>query len=84
MRVGHNQKDKKKERELLPVSVIKAASKLDAGAICQVVKYYDGYMRKLATLCMYDEDGNVQFYVDEDIYSRLKMKLIETTIKFKI
>lgn len=43
-----------KSIEPLPLSVIEAARAGDAGAMEQVLRYYDGYINKLCTRMLYD------------------------------
>ena len=47
-----------KGRALLPMPVIEAARAGDAGAVEQVLRYYEGYINKLCTRTLYDEYGN--------------------------
>ena len=44
-----------KGRALLPMQVIEAARAGDAGAVEQVLRYYEGYINKLCTRTLYDE-----------------------------
>ena len=55
------------ERNLLPFHIIKAASEGDVEAIHAVLAHYEGYIAKLSTRTLRDEDGNTYLYVDEEI-----------------
>ena len=46
-----------KGRELLPLAVSDAARAGDADAVEQVLRYYEGYINKLCTRTVYDENG---------------------------
>lgn len=70
--------------DLIPYHVIKAASEEDIDAIMQIVKHYEGYIRKLSTRYMYDESGTLRCYIDEELRLRLKTKLIEKVLSFEI
>ena len=43
-----------KGRALLPMPVIEAARAGDAGAVEQVLRYYEGYIHKLCTRTLYE------------------------------
>ena len=43
--------------ELLPLSVIEAARAGDAEAVERVLRYYEGYINKLCTRTLYDENS---------------------------
>ena len=67
-------------RELLPLSVIDAARSGDAEAMEQVLRYYEGYIFKLCTRTLYDEDGYPHVCVDEYMKRRLEIKLIQSIV----
>ena len=73
-----------KNRNLLPFSIICAASKGDAEAISQVLKHYEGYIITLSTRTLYDEYGLPHICVDEGIRRRLQTKLIAAVLNFNI
>ena len=73
-----------KKRNLLPISVIRAASHGEIEAMNQVLKQYEKYIDKLSTRILYDKYGNQYFCVDEEIRKRLQTKLIETVLEFEI
>ncbi|CVI69717.1 Helix-turn-helix domain protein [Eubacteriaceae bacterium CHKCI004] len=78
-------KDKTFNNEyLLPINVIKAASKGDIEAIDKVLKHYEGYIAVLSTRKLYDEYGNTHYCVDESLRRRLETKLITKVLNFKI
>lgn len=74
----------KQQRRLLPIEVIRSASSGDVEAIQKVLKYYEGYIAKLATRKLYDEYGNSYYCVDETLRRRLETKLITKVLDFKI
>lgn len=77
-------KKKKQNAEILPFEVIAAAVQGDTNALCKVLKYYDSYITKLSTRTVHDEYGNCFLFVDEEMCSRLKVRLIARTLTFKI
>lgn len=72
------------EENLLPFHIIKAASEGDVGAINTVLKHYEGYIIKLSTRKLYDENGQVHFCVDETLHRRLETKLITKILAFEV
>ena len=68
---------------LLPFTVIQSATEGDVSAIDQVLKHYEGYIKKLATRKGYDEFGEIHYWVDEEVKRRLEIQLIAMTLKFK-
>lgn len=72
----------KRKQDSLPFEVIRAASGGDIESMERVIRYYDGYMKSLATKSMMDRSGNIHNYIDEDLYSRLHMRLILSVMKF--
>lgn len=73
-----------KSENLLPWGVIAAAANGDTDAICAILKHYEGYIAKLSTRTLRDEDGNTYLYVDEEIRNRLKIRLIARTLAFNV
>lgn len=69
-----------KGRELLPLSVIKAAKSGNAEALDCVLRYYEGYINKLCTRTLYDDFGIPRVRVDEYMKRRLENKLIRTIV----
>lgn len=63
-------------KEPLPLAVIEAARAGDAGAMEQVLRYYNGYINKLCTRTLYDNYGQPYTGVDEYMKRRLENKLI--------
>ncbi len=49
------------EKNLLPFQIIKAAAEGDIAAISTVLKHYEGYIIRLSTRKLYDEDGPFGF-----------------------
>ena len=69
-----------KGRALLPMQVIEAARAGDADAVEQVLRYYEGYINKLCTRTVYDENGCPRACLDEYMKSRLENKLIRAIL----
>ena len=67
-------------RELLALSVIEAARAGDPLAVERVLRYYEGYMDKLCTRTLYDENGYPHVCLDEAMKRRLEIKLIHCII----
>ena len=72
------------EKNLLPFQIIKAASEGDIAAINTVLKHYEGYIIRLSTRKLYDEDGQLHYCVDETLRRRLETKLITKVLEFKM
>ena len=49
-------------KEPLPLAVIEAARAGDAGAVEQVLQYYNGYINKLCTRTLYDDCGQLHVW----------------------
>lgn len=79
-----NSKRINRNKELLPFHIIKNASAGDIDALHRVLENYEGYIRRLSTKVIYDEYGQAHYWVDEDLRRRLEIKLITTTLKFRI
>lgn len=75
---------KNNENNLLPFHVISAATKGDTDAIGIILNHYDRYITKLCTRQMIDENGNTHSYIDEEMRTRLKVRLIMRTLAFRI
>ena len=71
-------------KEPLPLAVIEAARAGDAGAVEQVLQYYNGYINKLCTRTLYDSNGIPYVCVDEYMKRRLEIKLIHSIVKQEI
>ena len=67
-------------KEPLPLAVIEAARAGDAGAVEQVLQYYNGYINKLCTRTLYDENGYPHVCLDEAMKRRLEIKLISSIV----
>lgn len=67
-------------KEPLPLAVIEAARAGDAGAVEQVLQYYNGYINKLCTRTLYDLDGSPRVRVDEYMKRRLQSRLIRAIL----
>ena len=71
------------EIKLLPFDVIIAATQGDTNALRKVTEHYDSYIAKLCMRSFRGKNGDY-YYVDEEMRNRLKMRLVERTIKFKL
>ena len=71
------------ESDLLPFHVIKEASEGNVDAITEVVDHYERYIIKLSIRKMYDEYGQVHYWIDETLRRRLETKLITKVLQFK-
>ena len=71
-------------KEPLPLAVIEVARAGDAGAVEQVLQYYNSYINKLCTRTLYDDCGQLHVCVDEYMKHRLENKLIYETIPFPL
>ena len=67
-------------KEPLPLAVIEAARASDAGAVEQVLQYYNGYINKLCTRTLYDGSGQPHICIDEYMKRRLQIKLIHSIV----
>ena len=63
-------------KELLPVSVFKAAHAGDSIAMDKVLGHYEPYISKLCTRKLYDEYGGAHHCLDEYMKRHLEIKLI--------
>ena len=68
-------------KEPLPLAVIEVARAGDAGAVEQVLQYYNSYINKLCTRTLYDEDGYPHLCVDEYMKRCLEIRLIQAIVK---
>ena len=72
------------ERGLLPFPVIIAATKGDPDAMKIVLSHYEGDMLTLSVRKMRDERGNTYYGTDQDIYDRLRSRLIRAVLDIKV
>ena len=72
------------ERGLLPFPVIIAATKGDPDVMKIVLSHYEGDMLTLSVRKMRDERGNTYYGTDQDIYDRLRSRLIRAVLDFKV
>ncbi|OYD06973.1 helix-turn-helix domain-containing protein [Paludifilum halophilum] len=72
------------ERGLLPYPIILAANKGDPEAIKVVVLHYGSYMTSLSMRKLCDDHGNTYWGIDEDTRDRLRSKLMQSVLVFKI
>ena len=72
------------ERGLLPYPVIIAATTGDPDAMAVVIKRYESYIADLSMRKLRDERGNTYFGIDGDIRDRLRSKLMQAVLSFRI
>ncbi|MBU8567155.1 helix-turn-helix domain-containing protein [Virgibacillus pantothenticus] len=72
------------ERGLLPYPIILAANKGEPEAMEVVVLHYGSYITSLSMRRLHDEYGNIFWGVDEDTRDRLRSKLMQSVLAFKI
>lgn len=72
------------EDQLLPLEIIEAATHGDIAAINSVLAHFEGYIAKLATRTLYDEQGSSYQYLDPELQRRLETKLIVRILRFKL
>lgn len=69
---------------VLPVSTIRLAVNGDTKAVRDVLSFYERYINKLSCHMTYDEQGNQNYMIDEDMRRRLETKLIIKILAFRI
>ena len=72
------------ERGLLPYPVIIAATKGEPQAMNIVCQHYASYIARPSMRTLRDERGNTYYGIDEDIRDRLRSKLMQAVLIFKI
>ncbi|MEJ8777181.1 helix-turn-helix domain-containing protein [Pseudogracilibacillus sp. ICA-222130] len=80
--IDANTKDN--ERGLLPYPIILAANKGEPEAMKVVILHYGSYMTSLSMRKLRDEQGNTYWGIDEDTRDRLRSKLMQSILAFKI
>ena len=78
------EKEKRDDTGLLPYPVIVAVTKGDFEAMELVLHHYESYVVSLSIRKFRDDRGNIYYGMDRDIYDRLRSKLIQAVLKFKI
>ncbi|MDQ0273742.1 helix-turn-helix domain-containing protein [Cytobacillus purgationiresistens] len=79
-----NSNTENNERGLLPHLIILAANKGEAEAMKVVVLHYESYMTSLSMCKIRDEHGNTYWGINEDTRDRLRTKLMQSVLAFKI
>jgi hypothetical protein len=72
------------KKQELTYEIIRDAVNGDEEAEDIILDYYEPYIIKLSKLPYINEEGNVAYVIDEDIYMSLKLKLHELIINFKV
>lgn len=67
----------------LTYEVICDAISGDEAAEEQIYAYYEPYIVKLSKVPYYDNNNQLKYKIDEDIYMNLKIKLYEVLLKFR-
>ena len=75
---------KEKHRALVPYPILAAAAQGDVLAMEAVLDHYSSYIAALSTRSYFDRYGDVEFYVDEIIRQRVKVKLITKVLTFRV
>ncbi|MGX6979372.1 helix-turn-helix domain-containing protein [Vagococcus elongatus] len=73
------------KQKLIPYATIMLAIKQDVEAIQTIIHYYESYMIYLCQKSVIADEGiirNMQF--DEEMKSRLEIKLMMAILKFKV
>ena len=79
--IGNTEQD---ERGLLPYPVIIAATKGDVAAMAIVMQRYENNIANLSMRKLRDERGNTYYGIDNDIRDRLRSKLMQAVLSFRI
>ena len=72
------------ERGLLPYPVIIAATKGDPAAMAIVMQQYESNIADLSMRKLRDERGNTYYGIDNDIRDRLRSKLMQAVLLFRV
>ena len=72
------------QQNLLDYETIKGAVAGEKWATERILKHYDSYMDKLATVKERQPDGSVKCYVDEDLKQEIALKLLEEIPNFPL
>lgn len=71
------------ENDLLPYPVIAAATTGDPEAISLVLRHFEGLIVSQSTRKLRDNHGNTYYGVDQDIYDRIRTRLIRAVLDFR-
>lgn len=72
------------EQGLLPYSVISAATSGDSEAIRATIRHYSRYIAYLSMSKSRDKNGDFRWEVNNELFERLKSKLIYAVLEFQI
>ena len=70
-------------QQLVPYNKILKASQGNTEEINSIINYYKPYITTLATIECTSQDGKVYYVIDDEIYNRIKIKLIKKILNFK-
>lgn len=76
-------KEEAVKKNELTYELICAAVNGEKTALNRVLIYYDEYINALATIVNEDEQGEKHYYVDEDLKTRIQMKLVKAIPKWR-
>jgi len=72
----------RKTKNIIPYDIIASATSGDVIAMNYIVKHFEGYLVQLSQRRLFDDKGNAQMCVDQEIKGRLEMKLMQSILKF--
>lgn len=72
-----------KKHNIIPYEIIKKAVAGDVESINMIVDFYTPYIKVLATVECVGATGKNYRIVDDEIYNRVKTKLIKKILEFK-
>ena len=67
----------------LPLGVFNAAARGDSGALRAILNHYEGYIRALSIVRLYDDEGRPYLFIDEELRRDLELRLISKVMGFK-
>lgn len=70
-----------KENDLTMIDLCR--SKWGENALEEILRFYDDYINALATVKGEDAQGKTYRYIDEDLKSRIQLKLIKAIPKWR-
>ena len=67
----------------VPFSVIRAAKKFDSEAVLLVFQHFEGFISSQCLCCYDDKYGNIRHYVDDDLYYKAIIALLDAITSFQ-
>jgi hypothetical protein len=74
----------RRKKALLPLSIIKAATRGKVNAINKVLAHYQGFIITLSRRKYYDENGRTHYFIDDEIRRTLETQLIVRILQFDV